>query len=104
MTTALPARRPCAGAVPGRWGACLTVRTPPAARSSTTWNGRDLVERVGLVDPPGGAAPDRDDGAAGVRVPAAVRPRGELDVREVDVGQPPGLDHHAPVLGLVHGV
>src|SRR4051812_32674639 len=31
MTTALSARRPCAGAVPGRWGACLAVRTPPAA-------------------------------------------------------------------------
>ena len=28
---ALPARRPSAGAVPGRWGACLAVRTPPAA-------------------------------------------------------------------------
>ena len=26
-----PARRPSAGAVPGRWGACLAVRTPPAA-------------------------------------------------------------------------
>jgi hypothetical protein len=25
------ARRPSAGAVPGRWGACLAVRTPPAA-------------------------------------------------------------------------
>ena len=24
-------RRPSAGAVPGRWGACLAVRTPPAA-------------------------------------------------------------------------
>ena len=31
MTTALPVRRPSAGAVPGRWGACLAVRTPPAA-------------------------------------------------------------------------
>src|SRR5436853_7490941 len=31
MTTALSARRPCAGSVPGRWGACLAVRTPPAA-------------------------------------------------------------------------
>src|SRR5262249_53019583 len=31
MTTAPSARRPCAGAVPGRWGACLAVRTPPAA-------------------------------------------------------------------------
>src|SRR5207249_248346 len=30
METALSARRPCAGAVPGRWGACLAVRTPPA--------------------------------------------------------------------------
>src|SRR5205814_6108804 len=29
--TSLPARRPSAGAVPGRWGACLAVRTPPAA-------------------------------------------------------------------------
>src|SRR5436190_10656974 len=27
----IPARRPSAGAVPGRWGACLAVRTPPAA-------------------------------------------------------------------------
>jgi len=26
-----PARRPGAGAVPGRRGACLAVRTPPAA-------------------------------------------------------------------------
>src|SRR5262249_52455192 len=25
----VPARRPSAGAVPGRWGACLAVRTPP---------------------------------------------------------------------------
>ena len=25
-----PARRPGAGEVPGRWGACLAVRTPPA--------------------------------------------------------------------------
>ena len=31
MTTAPSARRPSAGAVPGRWGACLAVRTPPAA-------------------------------------------------------------------------
>src|SRR5262245_26477480 len=31
MTTALSARRPSAGAVPGRRGACLAVRTPPAA-------------------------------------------------------------------------
>src|SRR5829696_9231307 len=31
MTTALSARRPSAGAVPGRWGACLAVRAPPAA-------------------------------------------------------------------------
>src|SRR4029453_1522556 len=31
MTRALSARRPFAGAVPGRWGACLAVRTPPAA-------------------------------------------------------------------------
>src|SRR6476646_6911012 len=29
--TSFPARRPSAGAVPGRWGACLAVRTPPAA-------------------------------------------------------------------------
>src|SRR5262245_1253550 len=29
--TSIPARRPSAGAVPGRWGACLAVRTPPAA-------------------------------------------------------------------------
>src|SRR3954462_4825262 len=28
--TTLTARRPGAGAVPGRWGACLAVRTPPA--------------------------------------------------------------------------
>src|SRR5262245_26182262 len=28
--TSLPARRPGAGAVPGRWGACLAVRTPTA--------------------------------------------------------------------------
>src|SRR3954467_8342905 len=27
----LSARRPSAGAVPGRWGACLAVRAPPAA-------------------------------------------------------------------------
>src|SRR5262249_15026719 len=27
----IPARRPSAGAVPSRWGACLAVRTPPAA-------------------------------------------------------------------------
>jgi hypothetical protein len=27
-----PARRPSAGAVPGRWGACLAARTSPAAR------------------------------------------------------------------------
>src|SRR5436190_20828743 len=31
MASALSARRPGAGAVPGRWGACLVVRTPPAA-------------------------------------------------------------------------
>src|SRR5262245_59465976 len=31
MRTALLARRPSAGAVPGRRGACLAVRTPPAA-------------------------------------------------------------------------
>src|SRR5262245_125452 len=31
MCAALQARRPCAGSVPGRWGACLAVRTPPAA-------------------------------------------------------------------------
>src|SRR5262249_35049602 len=31
MCAALSARRPGAGAVPGRWGACLAVRTPPAA-------------------------------------------------------------------------
>src|SRR6516164_10150103 len=30
-TATIPARRPSAGAVPGRWGACLAVRTPPAA-------------------------------------------------------------------------
>src|SRR5262249_50257759 len=30
-TTARSARRPDAGAVPGRQGACLAVRTPPAA-------------------------------------------------------------------------
>src|SRR5690349_20278887 len=30
-TATKPARRPSAGAVPGRWGACLAVRTPPAA-------------------------------------------------------------------------
>src|SRR5688572_23946639 len=30
MTTALSARRPCAGAVPGRGGACLAVETPAA--------------------------------------------------------------------------
>ena len=35
MTTALSARRPSAGAVPGRWGACLAVRTPPAAFASS---------------------------------------------------------------------
>src|SRR5262245_43282683 len=29
--TSFPARRPSAGAVPGRCGACLAVRTPPAA-------------------------------------------------------------------------
>src|SRR5262245_12605374 len=34
MTSALSARRPSAGAVPGRWGACLAVGTPPAASSS----------------------------------------------------------------------
>ena len=33
VTTALSVRRPCAGAVPGRWGACLAVRTPPTAFS-----------------------------------------------------------------------
>src|SRR5215510_6471113 len=31
VATSQPARRPSAGAVPGRWGACLAVRTPPAA-------------------------------------------------------------------------
>ena len=31
----LPARRPSAGAVPGRWGACLAVRAPPAALFAT---------------------------------------------------------------------
>src|SRR5438874_3463774 len=30
MVTALTARRPCAESVPGGWGACLAVRTPPA--------------------------------------------------------------------------
>jgi hypothetical protein len=29
--TSHPARRPSAGAVPGRWGACSAVRAPPAA-------------------------------------------------------------------------
>src|SRR5262245_41942905 len=29
--TTRPARRPSAGAVPDKWGACLAVRTPPAA-------------------------------------------------------------------------
>src|SRR5262249_29799475 len=29
-----PARRPSAGAVPGRWGASFAVRTPPAAFAS----------------------------------------------------------------------
>src|SRR5438874_793780 len=33
----VPARRPSAGAVPGRWGACLALRTPPAA-SVTLWS------------------------------------------------------------------
>src|SRR5262245_11079603 len=43
MTTALPARRPSAGAVPGRRGACLAVRPhrPP------TWRLRSQVVGTG---------------------------------------------------------
>src|SRR5262245_32664611 len=36
-TTALSARRPCAGSVPGVWGACLAVRTPHAAFVLVEW-------------------------------------------------------------------
>src|SRR6478609_2126698 len=47
METALSARRPCAGAVPGRWGACLAVRTPPAARFRSYHDARSI-----RVEPP----------------------------------------------------
>src|SRR6516162_4428953 len=46
-----PARRPSAGAVPGRWGACLAVRTPPAASIERASNVRRT--RVHLLDQQG---------------------------------------------------
>src|SRR5262249_28053694 len=38
------ARRPGAGAVPGRWGACLAVRTPPAAFSLSSHLSHGTIE------------------------------------------------------------
>ena len=73
-------RRPSAGAVPGRWGACLAVRTPPAAllRGSKSdvsrhrrplavrhlsWSGQGRIGRS-RADPPS-VITGRDDLAAG---------------------------------------
>src|SRR5262249_41334638 len=47
------ARSGCGGGA-GPVGACLAVRTPPAALFSTTHN-RERLERRGFVDPPRGA-------------------------------------------------
>src|SRR3954452_4220593 len=41
--TSRPARRPGAGAVPGRRGACLAVRTPPAAFDSQRTDLRSVL-------------------------------------------------------------
>src|SRR5438876_224711 len=85
MTTALPARRPSAGAVPGRWGARLAVRTPPAASPA-----RSVVEDGG---PAAAVGDDR------VRRPAQVR---EEDL--VRLAEPVADDRHGEGLaGLAGG-
>src|SRR5262249_9693570 len=45
--TPFPARRPSAGAVPGRRGACLAVRTPPAAFVFRVRNQESGIRSVG---------------------------------------------------------
>src|SRR5262249_46245537 len=49
--TAPSARRPSAGAVPGRWGACLAVRAPPAASRSRSIVVEDRAEAAILREP-----------------------------------------------------
>src|SRR5262249_21114848 len=61
---------PSAGAVPGRWGACLAVRTPPAAVLCSQGVKRlpDLRSPRQLLFPssgPGVASPTGAAGAAG---------------------------------------
>src|SRR5262249_43052306 len=46
-----PARRPSAGAVPGRCGACLAVRTPPAALPCPLLSGRTVWFALGEEQP-----------------------------------------------------
>src|SRR5262249_55793067 len=66
--TTRPARRPSAGAVPGRWGACLAVRAPPAALlSCRDCRGRDSS--------PGQSWPKRRVRLAWPRPPPASLPR-----------------------------
>src|SRR5262245_27158092 len=47
---------------------------------------------------------DRDEGRTGVRVPAAEPARRHLDVGDVDVRNPLGLDPDLPVFGVGHGI
>src|SRR5262245_31508418 len=48
VATTQPARRPSAVAVPGRWGACLAERTPPAAFSSGSIVVQDRADAAAL--------------------------------------------------------
>src|SRR5262245_48009899 len=50
--TTHPARRPSAGAVPGRWGACLAVRTPSAAFRPGVRNQRLAIPPLRARSPP----------------------------------------------------
>src|SRR5438477_11029970 len=84
MTTALSARRPCAGAVPGRWGARLAVRTPPAAFVFGSGLGDGPLEgadgRAG--DPVVQALGDEASGGTGEPARAARDGCGLLDVED----------------------
>src|SRR5438552_3735866 len=82
--TILPARRPGAGAVPGRWGACLAARTPPAvfvfgsARGDGPFEGSDGRAGERVVQALAGEAP----GGAGEPARPARDGCGFLDVED----------------------
>src|SRR5262249_3492966 len=90
--TTHPARKPSAGAVPGRWRACLAVRTPPAALLHIS----EITARDDLASVAGHQFGKDADVERGTQ-------ETHLAVREYDIG-PAGVETvDFSVVGAIHG-